>query len=61
MYEDAVITELWLIKDENAKRYGYDVHRIGEALRSEQAAGIAKVVSFAEPKARAREDLSEYQ
>ena len=51
MVEDAVIKELWEIKDRNAAKYGSDVRRMARALRRLEAKGGRRVVG---PKRRAR-------
>lgn len=44
MVEDAVIKELWEIKDRNAAKYGSDVRKMARALRRLEAKGGRKVV-----------------
>ena len=44
MYEDAVLREVWCVKDEIAKQYGGDVRALAKALREAQEKGGRKVV-----------------
>ena len=44
MCEDAVIKELWEIKDRHAAKYGCDIRKMARALRRFQAKGGHKVV-----------------
>jgi len=46
MYSDSVLEELWRVKDENGAQYGWDIHRMAEALREAQKREGRRVVSF---------------
>ena len=47
MKDDPVMEELRRVKDQLAARYGYDVRKMGKALKRQQAKSGRKVVSFA--------------
>ena len=51
MIADAVIKELWEIKDRHAAKYGYDVRKMARALRRLEAKSGRRIVR---PKRRAR-------
>jgi len=36
MKPDPILEEVWRAKDELAKRFGYDIHRLAEYLRSKE-------------------------
>ena len=46
MRGDAVIEELWRVKDEHSARYGHDVRVMARALRQDQEREGRKVVSL---------------
>jgi len=45
MLEDAVIRELWKVKDRHAAKYGYNIRKMARSLRREQARSGHKVVT----------------
>ena len=47
MKDDPIVEEVRRIKEEIAAQYGYDVRKLGEALKRRQAEGGRNVVSFA--------------
>ena len=46
MWHDPIVEEIHRIRDEHAKKFGYDLHAICEDLRKKQAASGRKVVSL---------------
>ena len=46
MPEDPIVAEVRRIRDEHAARYGYDLRRIYEALKSREKRGERKLVSY---------------
>jgi len=45
MWRDPVVEEIHRVRDEQAKRFGYDLHAICEDIRKKQAMSGQKVVS----------------
>ncbi len=45
MWRDPIVEEIHRIRDEHAKSYGYDLHAIFEALRSEDMQSGDKVIT----------------
>lgn len=54
---DEVIEELWRAKDAVARKHGYDMHRLGEYLRSVSGRTASDVLE--ELKRRAADDEAE--
>ena len=47
MWRDPIVEEIHRTRDEQAKKFGYDLHAIGEDIREKQSSSGHKVVSRA--------------
>ena len=45
MWRDPIVEKIHRVRDEQAKKFGYDLHAIGEDIRERQATSGRKLVA----------------